>query len=205
MEFIQFLKKHNISANLLTEISQASCHEELPKNYHLVVPGSRPQKIFFFEKGLARTYYYKNGKDITQSFYKENDAFASVECIFYNRPSRYGLELLEESTIYTVSYHKIVKYLANSMELNKLLRMLVVNSFLSLYDRIDSIQFHSSQERYNHMLANYPDIMLRAPLGHIASYLGITPQTLSVIRGQSCKGRADKLKETLIPPAGKLS
>ncbi|MGV8091497.1 MAG: Crp/Fnr family transcriptional regulator [Mangrovibacterium sp.] len=195
MEFIRRLGKYNIPADLLAKIGQATCRRELPRNYHMLLPGNRSLKIFFFEKGLARAYYYKNGKDITQSFYKENDAFVPIESIFYNRPSRYGLELLEDSIIYTVNYHKMIKYMDNSMELNKLFMIRTVNSFLSLYDRIDSIQFHSAQERYNHMRANYPDIMRRAPLGHIASYLGITPQTLSVIRGQSCKRKTDKLKK----------
>lgn len=196
MELTQFLEKHNISVNLRTEISQASCRTQLPRNYHLVLPGVLSQKIFFFEKGLARAFYYRNGKDITQSFYKENDAFASIESIFYNRPSRYGLELLEESIIYIINYRKMINCIDNSTELNKLFRIRTVDSFLSLYDRIDSIQFHSARERYNHMLANYPDIMLRAPLGHIASYLGITPQTLSVIRGQACKRKTGKFKKT---------
>jgi CRP-like cAMP-binding protein len=196
MEFIRRLEKYNVPADLLAKISRAACRKELPRNYHMLLPGNRSLKIFFFERGLARAYYYKNGKDITQSFYKENDSFAPIESIFYNRPSRYGLELLEDCVIYTVNYQEIVDYIDNSMELNKLFRIQTVNSFLSLYDRIDSIQFQSALERYNYMLANYPDIMLRAPMGHIASYLGITPQTLSVVRSQSCKRKAGKLKKT---------
>lgn len=187
MKLIEFFEQHNLSANLLTEISQATIRERLPRNYHLLLPGNHSKKIFFFEDGFARTYYYKNGKDITHYFYKENDSFGPLESIFHNRPSRYGLELLEDSTIYTIQYPQIVKYLDNSLEVNKLVRMIAANSLLAFYDRMDNIQFHSARERYNHLLENYPGILLHAPLRHIASYLGITQPTLSVIRSKNAR------------------
>ena len=191
MEVNNFFKQHDFSDDIPAEISRAFKREVFPKNYHLLLPGNHSKKIFFFEKGFARTYYYKNGKDITQYFYKENDSFAPIESIFHNRPSHYGLELLEDSVIYSIKYPSIAKYLNGSIEVNKLFRMITVTQ-LAFYDRLESILFHSARERYERLLRDHPDILLRAPLGHIASYLGITQQTLSVIRARTYRQELPK-------------
>ncbi|MGE4586194.1 MAG: Crp/Fnr family transcriptional regulator [Mangrovibacterium sp.] len=187
MEFVQFLEEHNIPAALLEEIDRVSSRKKVLKNTQLLLPGEYSKRIFFFEKGLARIHYYLEEKDVTQYFLKENDAYCSVETIFYGKPSHYGLELLEDSTLKVIEYEKLADYMDRSVDLNRLMRTMTVNTMLAFSDRIDSIQFHSARERYNYMVKRHPDILLRAPLGHIASYLGITPQTLSVIRAGSCK------------------
>ena len=62
------------------------------------------------------------------------------------------------------------------------MRLLLVSAIKSLTERLYLVKFQTAQERYQWLLNNYPQILLRAPLGHIASLLGITQQTLSVIR-----------------------
>lgn len=192
MELVEFLQKKKVPVELSTELIQGCRKERLPKNYCLLLPGSHSKKIFFFEDGLARTFYYKNDRDITHGFYKENDSYTPIETILYNRPSNYGLQLLEPSIVCKIDYAKIAKYANRSIEINKLIQTEAFEMLLSLYDRMDSIQFQSARERYNNMLENYPDILLRAPLRHIASYLGITPQTLSVIRSKRFKQETAK-------------
>ena len=62
------------------------------------------------------------------------------------------------------------------------MRMLLISFLKNLSDRLYAIKFQTAQERYELLLKNYPQILLRVPLGHVASFLGITQQTLSVIR-----------------------
>jgi CRP-like cAMP-binding protein len=158
--------------------------EELPKGHVLIKEGSRSKKFFYVEKGLLRLYYLKDGKDITQSFLQECAIYLSIENVFLNERHPYNLMLLEDSTIRSVDYSLIETYLDADVSLQRLSRFLTASIIKQLAAHLHSIQFQSASDRYKTLLNTYPDILLRAPLGHIASYLGITQQTLSVIRAQ---------------------
>ena len=185
MDLISFLRQHlRLTTEQETALDNAFRRDVLPKGHKLLLPGNHANKVFFFEKGLARSYYIKHDKDITHYFYAENTVNMPIESIFYHHESPYGLELLEKSTVRTISYPEAEQYFDQSVGLQKVARLLLVDVLSSFSNRLYSLQFESAQERYHTMLLQYPDILLRAPLGHIASYLGITQQTLSVIRSQ---------------------
>lgn len=185
MELIEYFKQHTkLSAELEATLDRAFQEETVPKGYRVVEPNTSSKKLFFIEKGLARSFYYKETKDITHNFFSENGFYTSIESVFYQTPSPYGFEFLEKSTIRVVSYPEIERVLSQSSELEQFIRQLLIDLLKTLSDRLYSIQFQSAQERYQSMIEGYPDILLRAPLGHVASYLGITQQTLSVIRAQ---------------------
>jgi CRP-like cAMP-binding protein len=183
MELISFAKQHILlSPEMEVEINNAFKREEFPRNHKLMQPDNFSQKVYYFEKGIGRTFYIKNGKDITHSFIPEGVFFLSIESIFYGNPSPYGAEILEDSVVRTISYQDLEKYFDKSNPLQKLSRIVMINAIKSFSDKLYSIQFQSAHERYNSMLEKFPDIMLRVSLGNIASYLGITQETLSRIR-----------------------
>lgn len=185
MELSVYLKEQvALSDQFLTEIDTAFSYEELPKGYRLVEPYSMSKKLFFVEKGLVRSFYFKDGRDITHHFTSENDFLASIDSIFFGQESPYGCELLEPSVVRTVNYDVMQQFISNSLELNSLVQLFLLKVTKSFSDRLFSIQFQTAHERYNSMLKVYPNIFSRAPLGHIASYIGITQQTLSVIRAK---------------------
>jgi hypothetical protein len=76
------------------------------------------------------------------------------------------------------------RFFRRSQEWKNLLRLLLINVLYSVSGKLYSIQFQTALERYKSLIESHPDILLRAPLGHVASYLGITQQTLSVIRSE---------------------
>lgn len=185
MDLSTFLNKTSIlPPAACAALDEAFRLEKLPKGHRLFLPDSYPQKVYFIEEGLMRTYYLKESKDITHYFFKENSFTMPIECIFYNRPAPFGLELLENSIIRSIPYPELEKYIDLHPAIEKLMRLLLIDILKSFSDMMNAFQFQSAQERYKGMLEKHPDILLRAPLGHIASYLGITPQTLSVIRAQ---------------------
>ena len=157
-------------------------YKELPKNHMLFSSGSRTKDVFFIEEGLARTFYHKDGKDITGFFYKEKVFFLSVENIFLNKEDHYNCELLERSKIRMANYSLLEPFLDNVPKLNYLMRNNMAYHIKLLNDRLYDIQFQSAEYRYQKLMKDSPDLILRASLGNIASYLGITQQTLSVIR-----------------------
>jgi CRP-like cAMP-binding protein len=183
MELIKFIKQQvELPEELLVKLDSAFTREEFPKGYQLFTQDSLCKKVFFFEKGFGRVYYLKNGKDITHLFFTENTFSAPIESVFYGQPSRCSMELLESSFVCSANYSELEKLIAHSAPISKAIQMILIDVLRIFSDRLYTIQFQTAQERYNTMLENYPNIFLRAPLGHIASYLGITQETLSRIR-----------------------
>lgn len=173
-----------LQESLEQEIDHLFKREELPKGHELLSPENLSKKVVFVEQGLMRLYYIRDGKDVTHLFRAENSFYTPIESVYFQEKSPYGLQLLEKSTIRYADYPDVEKYLDQSSELEHFFRYLLIDVLKTLSDRLYSIQFQSARERYQTMIDSYPDILLRAPLGHIASYLGITQQTLSVIRSQ---------------------
>jgi len=157
-------------------------HEYVKKGDILFRPEGFSQKIIFIEKGLIRTYYLKDGKDITYLFLSEKSFLTPVECVFYNKPAPYGWEALETCEIRTALYRDFELLFSQVPGMEKFIRLLLINVLQIVAEKLYSIQFQTALERYKSLIESQPDILLRAPLGHIASYLGITQQTLSVIR-----------------------
>ncbi len=146
--------------------------------------GRTCRTIYFMAKGLARIYYNKNGFDITESFAAENQIIVRVESLFTGRPSRKGIQILEDSDIIAVDATMLFKLYDDYPQLERLFRKIFEASHVDLVNRIESLQFHSAEERYRDLLEKWPNILLRAPLRHIASWLGITQRSLSRIRAQ---------------------
>lgn len=185
MELIGYLKEQlSLDPDLERSLEQAFRRDHYSKGHKITEPGTLSNKVFFIEKGLVRTYYVKNEKEITHHFFAENSFTMPIESIFYNRKSPYGIEVLESSIIRSVRFPALERHIAASPTLEKFIRMLLIDVLKTFSDRLSALQFQSAQERYQTMLDQNPNILLRAPLGHVASYLGITQQTLSVIRAQ---------------------
>src|SRR5690606_35030264 len=138
----------------------------------------------FIEKGLIRSYYIKDDKDITHHFFPEDTFNLPLESIFYKRPSPYGWEALEETTVRCIQYQDFEPYMLKIPGFEGFIRELLIEMIKVFSDRLYAIQFQTAQDRYTSLISKHPDILKRAPLGHIASYLGITQQTLSVIRAK---------------------
>lgn len=183
MDLLTYLKTCSpISAEIAEEMDAAFKKEDLPKGSLIIQPGSNLKKVYFIEKGLTRAFYVKDDKDITHYFFVENTFAMAIESVFFNNPTPYGHEMLEKGTIRTINFPEIEKFIERSPELEKFIRTLLINALRGFSDKLYAVQFQTAKDRYQTLINKYPDILLRVPLGHIASYLGITQQTLSVIR-----------------------
>lgn len=183
MTLRDYLKKEiELPEETINRLDNLMKYEELPKGHQLFQEGSKSKKLIFVEKGILRLYYYKNDKDITHHFITENSIYTPIENVFLNEPYRYNVELIEDCVLRSVDFSTLEKHLDEDIYLQRFARLIAVSTIKMLADHLYSIQFQSAQERYNILMEKHSDILLRVPLGHIASYLGITQQTLSVIR-----------------------
>jgi len=185
MDLIQYINTRvKLNAEECAVIDAAFKEEFCPKGTILAHPDSHSQKIHFIETGLIRLYYNKEGKDITHLFFDENKFAACAETVYFNKPSPYGKEVLIDSMLRTIHLNDL-NLLLNKIETFKDLSFIIALEVINqLSERLSSIQFQSAEQRYKYIIDNHPNILLRVPLGHIASYLGITQQTLSVIRAR---------------------
>jgi len=143
------------------------------------------KKFYFVHHGLARSFYInENGKDITVWFFNSNSFLTAVESFFEQTPSYYNIQALEDTEVFSITYGKLLQLFDKYHCMEKFGRILSIKMINLLSEKLNSIQFQTAEGRYKYMLKKYPDIANQAPLGHIASYLGITQETLSRIRAK---------------------
>lgn len=157
----------------------------LPRNELIFPMGSVAKHIFYIEKGLARMFYYNDaGKDITYEFFTEGNFATPSESFLEQKPSPYSIELLEDSDLRYVSQDGLNRLLDHFPELEKIKSHILAHFLFQANRRIVALQFQNAPQRYETLENTQGNIIQRAPLGHIASYLGITQETLSRIRGR---------------------
>lgn len=174
----------SLNEEFIGEIDGAFNTEMHKKGEILLEPGNRSQKMIFVESGLLRSYYQIEDKVITFLFIPENAVMLPLESIFYNKTDPYGWDVIQDCTIRCINYDKAIKLLDSIPGFERFMLGESFKAIKLLADKLYALQFQTAEERYKNMLVNYPNILLNAPQGHVASYLGITPQTLSVIRGR---------------------
>ena len=144
--------------------------------------GQFSKKAYLIVQGCARAYYLKDGKDISDWFTFENQFMVAVVSFFSKKPSPHYVEFVEDSIAYEFSKDIVDKLSNKHHDFERLMSKVVTETMLGLCERLYTIQFNKAEERYKHLLSIYPNITNRIPLTHIASYLGITLETLSRIR-----------------------
>jgi len=179
---IYFKKFHVLSKEAEGAILGISSNICIPKNKDLQPIGHTCKTIYFITKGVARIYYFKEGIDITESFAFENNIIARIESLFTGKPSRKAIQILEDAEIIAINANELFKLYDVFPEIERLFRKIFEAAFVETINRIESIQFYTAEERYRTLFDQAPNVIQRVPLKYIASYLGITQQSLSRIR-----------------------
>ncbi|SRR5690606_22494165 len=148
----------------------------------VVREGQYSKKAYLIVAGCSRAYYLKDGKDISDWFTFENQFMAPIVSFFSDKPSPHYVEFVEDSTVLEFSKNSMDKLRNKHHNFERFISNVVTETMLGLCERLYTIQFNKAEERYKHLLSIYPNITNRIPLTHIASYLGITLETLSRIR-----------------------
>lgn len=187
MNIKQIIENIEIHFSILTnecksDLKKTSKILTLDKETKIVNEGQFADKSYFIAEGSARAFYIKGDRDITDWFAFENNFISSINSFFLNIPSPHFIEVLEPSTLLEISRENIIRLSDKYKEFDRLGKLIVTKTMLQLQQRIVSIQFETAQQKYENILKIRPDITQRVSLTHIASYLGITLETLSRIR-----------------------
>jgi CRP-like cAMP-binding protein len=169
-------------------------HEELDMLESILVPmkfqkgevilpeGEVCKNIYWIAKGLVRQFYFKNGKELTEYMATENNICMCIESLFKEEPTRLQIMAIEPSILYALPKDALEQASIKSVNIQMLYRKILEESLILSQVHADMLRFETAQDRYVKLVKRQPQLVLRAPLVYIASYLQMTPETLSRVR-----------------------
>jgi len=152
------------------------------KNEFILHEGDVATDIYWVVKGLIRQFYYKNGKELTEYMAIENTICMSIESLFKEKPSKMQIQAIEPTIIFALPKARLEHEAVRNTNIQMLYRKILEESLILSQIRADMLRFESAPERYAKLVKRSPQLVLRAPLVYIASYLQMTPETLSRVR-----------------------
>lgn len=183
MDIDQILDKiHPLSTSSKLTLKKNIEEVSLPKHNIIIRKDKVEKNIYFIKKGIARTFSNIYDNEITFSFGKEGDTIASLKSYITNQKGYENIELLEDCELYKLNTKNLQTLFNENIEIANWGRKFAEYELIKAEERLISRQIGTATERYIELLKNYPDLIQRVQLGHIASYLGITQVSLSRIR-----------------------
>ncbi|MFH6944129.1 Crp/Fnr family transcriptional regulator [Flavobacterium sp. FlaQc-50] len=174
--FMEFNEAESIAFRSILKL------KKVKKNQHLLIEGEVCNFGVFVAEGCIRYYYLVDGVESTGNFFFENDWYSDFESFLYGKPSRINIEALEDCVFYLAYKHDFEKLVAEYPVFNSFLRVMMERTIKGLTGRNMMMSLLSNEERYLKFIKYCPKVMERVSLKHIASYLGIKPESLSRIR-----------------------
>ena len=152
------------------------------KNEMILREGETCTNIYWVVKGLVRQFYYKNGKELTEYMATENSIVMCIESLFLEQPTHLQIKAIEPSVLIAIPKTELEAVAMKSVNIQILYRKILEESLILSQIHADMLRFESAQDRYQKLIKRQPQLVLRAPLVYIASYLQMTPETLSRVR-----------------------
>ena len=162
--------------------------KKVSKNEFLLREGEVCHQTFFVEKGLLRMYSIdKNGKEHIIQFAPENWLISDRSSLYFNEQSSYFIDAIEDSEIVLLKQDFFINLTKIHPEISINNNLLLHNHIRHLQRRVKLLLGATAEERYLDFMKMYPNVFRRAPQWMIASFLGITPESLSRVRKELSK------------------
>ncbi len=181
-----FISKLNLFEQLPDDVVKDILARLRKENFHkrsfLLKPGQVCEYFYFVDKGLARTYYINEGKEYTTDIFIDGEFLGEFSSFFSRTPSHQYIEMLEDSTLFFMHYDDLQALYSKYPIMERIGRLIAEYHYKSLSAHTYLLKFNTTAERYEHLFERKIEIIRRAPLGVIASYLGMSIENLSRIR-----------------------
>lgn len=173
----------SLTKEQMGQLFKGSKRRSVGKGELLLAPGEQCRHRFFIERGVVREYFIdEKGREHLLHFALEGWFLMNVNSIFFDQPSTYFIEAIEPSEVLLLDETEVQRLAAADSAFEHLTQNLLYEHIQVLQRRITSLQNNSAEERYLYFAQTYPEIISRVPQLMVASYLGITPESLSRIR-----------------------
>ncbi len=146
------------------------------------------RNLYYVDKGLVRQFYFKKGKEMTEYMGTEGSVIMCIESLFKEEPTHLQVEALEPVLIYALPKARLEEVAMHNVNIQILYRKILEESLINSQIHADLVRFETAQDRYQKLCKISPQLALRAPLVYIASYLQMTPETLSRVRSNITLG-----------------
>lgn len=187
------LTKRDIARELARRYSTMA-HDELDILESILVPmkfargekvvesGDVSDAIYYVECGMVREFYFKNNKSVTEYLAADGTIVMSIESLFREEPSKLVIEALEPTLVYALPKKRLEEVALHNVNIQILYRKILEESLIISQRRADLLRFESAKDRYLKLCKLNPKVIMKAPLVYVASYLQMTPETLSRVR-----------------------
>ena len=181
---IKVLQKNygKLSIACVSDLSKCIKIARYGKSEIMISMGAIADDLYFLREGSARAYYLKDGKEITDWFAFEHDFICAINSFYTQVPSPHYVSSIEPIVAGVIHAPDMLMLCQRHHDFEHLCRNITTDIMLRMQQRIVELQFETAQQKYQNLLIKYPDIANRVAVGYIASYLGITLETLSRIR-----------------------
>lgn len=187
------LTKRDIARELARRYSTMA-HDELDILESILVPmkfargekvvesGDVSDAIYYVERGMVREFYFKNNKSVTEYLAADGTIVMSIESLFREEPSKLVIEALEPTIVCALPKKRLEEVALHNVNIQILYRKILEESLIISQRRADLLRFESAKDRYLKLCKLNPKVIMKAPLVYVASYLQMTPETLSRVR-----------------------
>ena len=172
-------------------------HDELDVLESILVPikyakgeialseGEICKNLLYIDKGLMRQFYFKHGKEVTEHLAQDHTIVMCIESLFKEEPTQLQIEAIEPTVVYALPKAYLERVAMHNVNIQILYRKILEESLIMSQVHADLVRFETAQDRYKRLCKLMPQVVLRAPLVYIASYLQMTPETLSRVRAST--------------------
>ena len=166
--------------------------KEYKKKDKILLAGTVAKELNFVAEGCLRIYHVdETGKEHSVSFFPEGWWATDLESFYAKTPSFYAIDALEDSKIFALGHNKIEELYNRSPRFERFFRILTQKGYIIYQRRMTSALYRSAETRYRNFQDLFPSLENRISKKLIASYLGITPEFLSLLR-KNARSKKDK-------------
>jgi CRP-like cAMP-binding protein len=183
--FVGFAKDiYPISAEARAFINQKTFLYRVRKNELLVAAGNICTHLFLIKKGILRSYVKEGIKEITTWISDEQELVTCITSFGLQRPARENIQAIEDCELYGLSHNDLEYLYDHFPEMNIVGRKILEKYYRDAEERAFIARLTEATSKYKHFVVTRQDLLTRVPLKFIASYLGVTLETLSRIRSK---------------------
>jgi len=180
LSFVDFLQRHGFSPEQAGALLRESEHQELPARTTFLQQGEQPQYLYFVREGLCQANYHTgDGKSFSKEFYWGGDCIVNFQSLLNHPASPYALETLSASSLVCLPIKRVHEWRQQN---HACYQHLLENQLLYKENKERFMLLNSPQQRYLEFIQEFPDLEQHLADYQVASYIGITPISLSRIK-----------------------
>lgn len=173
---------HPVSSALRGALEKECVVLSLPKNRILLDAPGVSTHAYYLRTGFAMAYYFMNGRRMTEEFWKPGQFIIAFQSFFGQTPSNESIQLMRNSDVVCISHNSVTELLDRYPEAQRICQALMVHHYSDLRLRLREMRQYSASVRLERLLALYPDLEQNVPQDAIATFLGVTAQSLARIK-----------------------